>query len=123
MTGYGVLARTDTTPHVTISAASTNATSLKASPGVVKSIQVFNNAADERFLKFYDKASAPTVGTDTPIKVILVPGNAAGAGAVVSLPESILFTLGIAFALTTGMAHSDTGAVGANELVVNIDYY
>lgn len=111
------------TPSVTISAASTNATSLKASAGTVFGIQVFNTNAAARYLKLYNKASAPTVGTDTPVKVITIPGNTAGAGAVVSLPDhGVAFGTGIAWALTTGAAHTDTGAVALSEIIVNIDY-
>jgi hypothetical protein len=107
----------------TISAASTNATSLKASAGQVYAIQVFNLNAAARYLKLYNKASAPTVGTDVPVKVILIPGNTAGAGAVMcDWSAGLAFGTGIAWALTTGMADADTGAVAATEIVVNIDY-
>jgi len=106
----------------TISAASTNATSLKASAGQIYGIQVFNLNAAARYLKLYNKASAPTVGTDTPVKVILIPGNTAGAGAVMDFPNGLAFGTGIAWALTTGITDADTGAVAANEIVVNIDY-
>lgn len=110
------------TPHKAISAASTNATGLKASAGQVYGIQVFNLNAAARYLKLYNKASAPTVGTDTPVKVIMIPGNTAGAGAVSNWAYGVTFDTGIAYALTTGIADSDTGAVAANEIVVNIDY-
>jgi hypothetical protein len=56
-------------------AASTNATSLKASAGQAYSIDVFNVAAYPVYLKLYNKASAPTVGTDTPIATIPVPAG------------------------------------------------
>jgi hypothetical protein len=110
------------TMHKAVSAASTNATSLKASAGQIYGIQVFNVNAAARYLKLYNKATAPTVGTDTPVKTIMIPGNTAGAGAVIAWPPGIAFGTGIAYALTTGIADSDTGAVAASELVVNIDY-
>lgn len=110
------------TPHVTISAANTNPTSVKASAGQVYGVQVFNTNAAARYLKLYDKATAPTVGTDTPVKVFTVPGATTGGGVEASFPLGIAFAAGIAFALTTGAAHSDTGAVAANELIVDIDY-
>jgi hypothetical protein len=111
------------TPHKKISAASTNATSLKGSAGTIGMITVSNINASPRYLKLYNKASAPTVGTDTPVLVFLIPGNAAGAGSNIPIPDvGIAFTLGIAYALTTGVADSDTGAVAANEIVVNIAY-
>jgi hypothetical protein len=51
-------------------AASTNATSAKAAPAQVHSVVGYNAAAALRYLKLYDKASAPTVGTDTPFMTI-----------------------------------------------------
>lgn len=108
------------TPHKKISAASTNATSVKADRGQVYAISVNNVNAAARYLKLYDKASAPTVGTDTPVLVIPLAAASAvhlGFGSV-----GVAFSLGIAYALTTGIADSDTGAVSANEHVVNIVY-
>lgn len=103
-----------------ISAASTNATSAKASAGQVFGWYLSNINAAVRYLKLYNKASAPTVGTDTPVMTIAIPGNAAGAGATVEFTNGIAFATGIAYALTTGVADSDTGAVAANEIVVNL---
>lgn len=105
-----------------VSAATTNATSLKASAGKVYGLQLFNLNAAPRYFKLYNKASAPTVGTDVPVKTILIPGNTAGAGAVMDFPMGLGFSTGIAWALTTGITDGDSGAVAANEIVVNIDY-
>jgi hypothetical protein len=106
----------------TVSAGTTNATSVKASAGQVYAIQVFNTNAAARYLKLYNKASAPTVGSDTPVKTITIPGNTAGAGAVMVWAQGLAFGTGIAFALTTGVADSNSTAVAADEIVVNIDY-
>lgn len=106
----------------TTSAASTNATSLKASAGQVYSIQCFSVNAAVRYLKLYNKASAPTVGTDTPVKTLAIPGNTAGAGFVISWPQGLAFATGIAFALTTEATDAGTTGVAANEITVNIDY-
>lgn len=111
------------TPYKLISAASTNATSVKASVATLYGIQVYNTNAAARYLKLYNKASAPTVGTDTPVKVITIPGSTIGAGSNVSIPSvGVAFGTGLAFALTTGAADSDTGAVAANEIITNLDY-
>lgn len=107
------------TPSRTISAASTNATSVKASAGQVFGWYLYNANAAVRYLKLYNKASAPTVGTDTPVMTIPIPP---GAGANVEFGHGIAFGTGIAFALTTGVADADTGAVAANEIVVNLLY-
>lgn len=106
-----------------ISAASTNATSAKASAGQVFTIIAMNTNAAVRYLKLYNKATSPTVGTDTPVMTIPIPGNTAGAGFVLDTGGmGIAFATGIGFALTTGIADSDTGAVAANEIVINVLY-
>jgi len=82
---------------------------------------ITNLATATRYIKFYDKATAPTVGTDTP--VITFPLSA-GAAANLSFDENHLwpFSLGIGIGATTGVADNNTGAPGANEIVVNLWY-
>lgn len=103
-----------------ISAATTNATSAKGSAGQVYSIMASNTNASARYLKLYNKASAPTVGSDTPVMTILIPPNSSGV--VGQWPHGIAFGTGIAYAITTGVADADTGAVSANENVVHVMY-
>lgn len=100
-------------------AASTNATSVKAAPGSIAGIYVFNNNAAIRFLKLYNKASAPTVGTDVPVMTIPI---GPGAARSIDPPGGIEFTIGIAFATTTGIADNNSGAVGADDLHGIITY-
>jgi hypothetical protein len=101
-----------------LSAASTNATSLKASAGTLYSLYVTNLNAAVRYLKFYNKASAPTVGTDTPVATFPIPASTTGAGFVINLDPGFDFSTGIAYATTTGVADSDTAAVAANEIII-----
>lgn len=103
-----------------ISAASTNATVVKASAGQVYNVQAFNVAASARFLKLYNKATAPTVGTDTPIATWLVPAN--GSGFVIEISSGLACSAGIAFALTGGMADTDATAIAASDVVVNFQF-
>jgi hypothetical protein len=110
------------TPYKLNSAATTNATSVKASAAKLGFALVTNTNANECYFKLYNKASAPTVGSDTPVQVWCIPGNAAGAGAVVPIPEGLAFSTGLAFAITTGATDADTGAVAANEVIVNLGY-
>jgi hypothetical protein len=106
--------------HRLISAATTNATSVKTAQGNLFSVHVHNINAAARFIKFYDKASAPTVGTDTPVATFYIGPTTAIRDIV--FPEGMSFALGIAYALTALIADSDTTAVGANETVVNLTY-
>jgi len=111
------------TPGQLISAASTNATSIKGSAGTLGYITASNINTSPRYLKIYNKASAPTVGTDTPVHTFLIPGNTSGAGTNIPLPpQGIALGTGIAIAITTGVATSDTGAVAANDIVINYGY-
>ena len=93
------------------SAASTNAATVKSSAGSLGELSVFNPSAAAVFVKLYNKASAPTVGTDTPTVTIPV-----AAGALVSLEFGQMgkrFSTGIALAITAAAAASDTAAVAA----------
>lgn len=111
------------TPAKLISAATTNATSVKASAGTLFFCSATNNGAAPAYVKWYNKASAPTVGTDTPILVFELPANstpANGAGSNLALPSNGLgFTVGIAFAITSGIADSDATPVALNQVIVN----
>lgn len=100
-------------------AATTNATSAKASAGYLHQVSGYNASASARYIKFYNKASAPTVGTDTPILTYYVPGSSAF---VFDVP-GLYFSTGIAYALTTGGADADTGALTAADILgLNVIY-
>lgn len=120
--GSDGIAQDGWTPARLLSAASTNATSLKASAGQLGLIIAINTNAAVRYLKLYNLATAPTVGTSTPVATIPIPGNTAGAGVAISIPGGLNFSTGIAYALTTGAADSDTGAVAANEIILTLGY-
>lgn len=98
-------------------AASTNATNLKASAGQISSIDVYNPAAYAVFLKIYNKASSPTVGTDTPVMTIPV---SAGGGYSKTWTFGFPLGTGISYAITKLQADSDTTVVVAGDLTGNI---
>lgn len=102
-----------------LSAASTNATLVRASRGMVHGLVASNTNAAVRYLKLYDKATAPTVGTDSPSMTIALP-----PGQTISpqIPAGVAFEKGIGLATTAGVADADTAAVAANEIVVNLQY-
>lgn len=102
-----------------LSANTTNATSAKGSAGQVGGWYLYNANAAVRYLKLYNKATAPTVGTDVPVMTIPIPP---GSAANVEFGKGIAFATGIAFAITTGVGTADTGAVAANEIIVNLMY-
>lgn len=106
-----------------LSAGSTaDAINAKASAGQVYGLIVTNINLSYRVVKLYNKASAPTIGTDTPVCTFIIPGNTAGAGMVSYFPDGIAFATGISYGITTGIPDNDTGAPSANEVVVNLFY-
>jgi hypothetical protein len=112
------------TPGKFIAAGAANGdpTVIKATPGVLGYIAASNVNAAARFLKLYNKATAPT-SADTPVATLLVPGAATGGLTTLNLPErGAKFTAGISFRLVTGVADNDNNAVAATELVVNYGY-
>lgn len=102
------------------SAASTNATVVKASAGDVFAVYGYNANAALRYLKLYNKATAPTVGTDVPVITFPLPPTSAFR---FEIAKGLYFGTGIGYALTTGATDGDTGAVGAVDIIAqNIVY-
>jgi hypothetical protein len=104
-----------------VSAANTNATSVKASAGQVYAITAFNLNASPMYLKFHNTAGTPTAGsgvTDT----FLIPGNTSGAGLVINFDKGITFSTGIGITLVTGITDASAVAVAASEIVLQVYY-
>jgi hypothetical protein len=91
---------------------------IKSTPGEVAGWYLSNQAASVRYVKLYDKATAPTSG-DTPRLTLGIPANSA---ANVLAPAGVDFTVGIGIRGTTGVADNDTGAPTVNDLIVNLFY-
>ncbi len=104
-----------------ISAASTNSQNVKATQGCITTITAMNvHATDIRYLKVYNAAAAPTVGTTIPIQTYaLAP---LGGGVTVTFPDGLACGNGIGIGITSGIADNDTGAVTGSDVVVNITY-
>ena len=111
---------TTTTAATLSSAATTNATSVKASAGNLYSVTASNVGAAAAFLKIFNLATAPTVGTSVPFLTIPI-----AASGVVSIPfgaQGMRMATGIAFAITNLVADSDTTAIAAAQVKVVIAY-
>ena len=114
---FGALA--GTVSRIASAAATTNATSAKASAGYLYAASGYNAAAAVRYLKFYNKASAPTVGTDVPVLTLALAPSAAFNFNL----GGLRFSTGIAYAMTTGAADADTGALTLADIVgLNVTY-
>jgi hypothetical protein len=108
-------------PFKRVSTADTNAAVIKTSAGWLASVHATNTNATARYLKLYNKATAPTVGTDVPVHTLLIPASAA---APLQFNPAIAerFTAGIAMALT--VENTDVGSTGvaAGDILVNVAY-
>ena len=111
-----------TTPYKLISTASTNSNVVKASAGNLYSIIAIGQTSTIKYLKLYNKATAPSVGTDVPVMTIPVPANVQGAGVSIPFSIGVNFPLGIGLAITSGSADNDTGVVGAGDVILNLTY-
>jgi hypothetical protein len=117
-----VPANTDPVQHENIiSAVGVNATSLKASAGNIQNILIVSAAATPRFFKLYNKASAPVVGTDTPM--ITIPLATGASPYNVPPLAGIDFSNGIAYAILLGVQDSSTTPFTvAGEVTAQITY-
>jgi len=106
-----------TTYHL-VSAATTNATVVKASAGQLYGYMIYNSNASMRKVAFHNIASSPTAGASIYFS-LSIPG---GAAANVSFPQGIAFSTGIAITTVTTVADSGSSAVAANDLNINLWY-
>lgn len=107
--------------HRLLSAAgSVNSTLVRAGVGAIATINGVNAAAAVRYLKLYDKATAPTIGTDTPIATFHLLASVPFS---FSFPKGLAVALGIGYGFTTAAADNSTAAVTAADIAcLNISY-
>lgn len=103
--------------HRITSAASTNITLVKNSASKLVGGFVKNRVATERFLKIYDKASAPVLASDVPVFIIALTQNQQVSFEDILGSRGHTFVNGIAYSITGAIANNDTTAVAANDVV------
>lgn len=111
-----------TTQAKILTAATTNATSLKASAGKLFIAMLSNNATTARYVHLYNKASAPTVGTDSPAFTITLPPNTIAQPFVFDHDIGLAFTTGIAYSITAAAGDLDATVTAANDVTGVIGY-
>lgn len=99
------------TRHTIVSAASTNLLNVKNTAGNIYEIDIFNTATYTIELQLFDKATAPIIGTDTPIWTIPLQ-TLTGFAREFAFGE--YFATGISMAITKG---DGTTAVAAGDMV------
>lgn len=97
------------TPGGAASAASTNATSVKASAGTLCGGIVINTTATLYYLRLYNLATAPTCSSATGfVATIPIPASTTGSGTLLQFgPFGAAFSTGIAYCLTGGGSSTD----------------
>lgn len=119
-TTWDRLRKANTVCRIVSSAATTNATSCKASAGDLYMLDACNTTVTLKFLKIYNKASSPTVGTDTPLMTVAIPASNCVSR---SFAGGLYFGTGLALALTGAAADNDTTALSSGDVVaVNLAY-
>ena len=96
-------------------AGTTNATLVKSTAGNIYELIATNMSATPIYVKVYNKATAPTVGTDIPILTIPVPAYSfvnTEFGRV-----GLRATLGLGFAVTGALADTDATVVTAGSKI------
>lgn len=111
------------TPYYKNSTADTNGALVLTGTSSLHCLWATNIGATPAFVKLYNKATAPTVGTDVPEMIIPVPAAVSGVPGVASINPGFLtfrFALGLGIAITGGMADTDTTAVAAGQVKVKL---
>lgn len=111
------------TPYFLNSAATTNGALILTGTSNVSSFYATNEGATAAYIKLYNKATAPTVGTDVPEMTIPVPAAVSGMPGVATIPigfHGFRFALGLGIAITRNAVHTDTTAIGAGEVKVKL---
>ena len=106
------------TPYFVVSAATTNGALILTGTSGLQAFFANNFGATDAFVKLYNKATAPTVGTDIPEMTIKVPAT----GQVELSPgfNGYRFALGLGIAITNLAADTDTTAVAAGQVKVKL---
>lgn len=111
------------TPYFVNSAASTNGALILTGTSGLQALWATNTGATDAFVKLYNKATAPTVGTDIPEMIIPVPAAVSGLPGVAQISPGFngyRFPLGLGIAITGGAADTDTTAVAAGQVKVKL---
>jgi hypothetical protein len=111
------------TPYFVNSAASTNGALILTGTSGLQAFWASNIGASAAFVKLFNKATAPVVGTDVPEMIIPVPAAVGGVPGVVEISPGFngyRFPLGLGIAITGGSADSDTTAVAAGQVKVKL---
>lgn len=113
------------TPHSRLSTGDTN-DFVSVTDGATNLLGgwITNTNAAVRYIKFYNKATAPDPSADAASILLrfAIPGATTGGGGVFNIPCGVAFGTGLGYALVTAVADTNETAVAANEIIVNLWY-
>jgi hypothetical protein len=95
--------------------ASTNGANIKNSAGSLFELTAYNSTAGTIYIRFYNKASSPSVGSDIPIMTIPVATNSFGNAQFGHLGKR--FPLGISISITGAGTNTDATNTAAGALI------
>lgn len=102
-------------------AGSTNLTLVKGGSALLFGYRFTNHAASARYVKLYNKATAPVLAEDTPVEVISLP-----AGATIVVPPNkdlaVRHPLGLGYSIVNDAGDTGTTAATANDVIGVIWY-
>jgi hypothetical protein len=119
----GIKPRTSGGPtvHHKVSAATTNATNVKASAGQVFGWYIYNNTAAAKKVAFHNTAGSPTAGASIYFTVVIPGGSASNVEFALGIP----FGTGIAYTMVLAgatIADADASAVAAGDVSMLLLY-
>jgi hypothetical protein len=109
------------TPFILNSLAGTNGALIATGSSGLQAFYATNIGATVAFVKLYNKATAPTVGTDVPAMIIAVPAAVAGVPGSAQITAGFIghrFALGLGIAITGAVGDADSTAVAAGQVKV-----
>jgi hypothetical protein len=111
------------TPYFLNSAATTNGALILTGTSNVSSFYATNEGATVAYINLYNKATAPTVGTDVPEMILPVPAAVSGVPGVANPNigfHGFRFALGLGIAITGAAVYTDTTVVAAGQVKVKL---
>jgi len=106
------------TYHV-VTAATTNAASVKASPGYLRGWSCFNASAGTIYVKLHNTAGTPTAGASVAYVIAVPPGFPVSR----TLPgRGRQFSVGIGITVVTGITDASAVAVALSDAVIELEF-
>jgi hypothetical protein len=106
-------------PYSALSAAGINATNVRSGFGYLIGWSIANTTNVARYVRLYDKASAPVPASDVPFFRLVIPPSD-GKSEMVFSSSPIWLARGLAYDITAASPDTDTTAVSAGDVIVNL---